>query len=74
MAVLETDDAAEAYIGPSTKVVDLKGRFAMPGFIDAHVHFAGFAAQQHDIQLMEVDSDEGLISRASTYGEKRGTR
>ncbi len=61
VAVLETDDEVEAYIGPSTKVVDLKGRFAMPGFIDAHVHFAGFAAQQHDIQLMEVDSDEGLV-------------
>ncbi len=24
--------------GPETKVVDLKGRFAMPGFIDAHTH------------------------------------
>ena len=62
VAVLKTDDEAEKYIDTSTRVIDLKGQFAMPGFIDAHVHFAGFSAQQHDIQLMEIDSDEGLIS------------
>src|SRR4051812_14088833 len=27
------------YIGPATKVIDLKGALATPGFIDAHVHF-----------------------------------
>ncbi len=29
---------ARAYVGPATKVVDLHGRFAMPGLVDAHVH------------------------------------
>ncbi len=60
-AVLENEAEAEAYIGPDTRVVDLDGKLAVPGFIDAHVHFAGFAAQQHDIMLMNVDSDEGLL-------------
>ena len=60
-AVLEDEAEAEAYIGPGTRVVDLDGKLAVPGFIDAHVHFAGFAAQQHDIMLMNVDSDEGLL-------------
>ena len=57
------DDAADAepYIGRNTRVVDLDGKLAVPGFIDAHVHFAGFAAQQHDIMLMNVASDEGLL-------------
>jgi predicted amidohydrolase YtcJ len=61
IAVLEDESEAEAYIGPGTRVVDLDDRLAVPGFIDAHVHFAGFAAQQHDIMLMNVDSDEGLL-------------
>ena len=26
--------------GPSTRIVDLQGRFAMPGFNDAHIHLA----------------------------------
>lgn len=30
----------QAWVGPNTRVVDLKGRFAMPGFNDAHVHLA----------------------------------
>ncbi len=60
-AVLTHEAEAEAYIGASTRVVDLDGKLAVPGFIDAHVHFAGFAAQQQDIMLMNVDSDEGLL-------------
>jgi len=61
VAVLDEDEGTEKYIGPSTQVIDLDGRFVMPGFIDAHVHFAQYAAQQHDIMLMNVDDDEGLI-------------
>ncbi len=29
-----------ALVGPNTRVVDLQGRFAMPGFNDAHIHLA----------------------------------
>jgi predicted amidohydrolase YtcJ len=61
VAVLDNDSKASRYIGPSTQVIDLESQFVMPGFIDAHVHFAGYAAQQHDIQLMNVDNDDGLV-------------
>ena len=60
-AVLDDGEEADRYICPSTRIIDLTGKLAVPGFIDAHVHFAGFAAQQHDIMLMNVDNDEGLI-------------
>ncbi|MCP4727763.1 MAG: amidohydrolase [bacterium] len=60
VAVLGGNDDPEQYIGPATKVIDLEGKLAVPGFIDAHVHFAGFSAQQHDIMLMNVDTDDGL--------------
>ncbi|HKI78375.1 MAG TPA: amidohydrolase family protein, partial [Ignavibacteriaceae bacterium] len=30
---------ANKIINKETKVIDLKGRFMMPGFIDAHTHF-----------------------------------
>lgn len=33
-----TNEAATNFIGPSTKVTDLKGRFLMPGLIDGHMH------------------------------------
>ncbi len=44
------DREIEAYIGPNTKVVDLQGRFAVPGLIDGHAHF-----MQGGFQLLEID-------------------
>ncbi|HEV2299304.1 MAG TPA: amidohydrolase [Candidatus Acidoferrales bacterium] len=35
-----SDDDVKKWIGPKTRVIDLHGRFAMPGFNDAHTHLA----------------------------------
>lgn len=35
-----SNDDIHAWIGPRTRVIDLHGRFAMPGFNDAHTHLA----------------------------------
>ncbi len=32
------NDEISAYIGPDTEVIELNGRFAMPGFIEGHGH------------------------------------
>ncbi|MFC2165779.1 amidohydrolase [Acidobacteriota bacterium] len=72
VAVLENDSETSKYIGSSTQVIDLKGQFVMPGFIDAHVHFAGYAAQQHDIQLMNVNDDDGLLKELQSVVENVG--
>ncbi len=39
------------WIGPRTKVVDLKGRRVVPGFNDAHVHFFDGGAGLASVQL-----------------------
>jgi len=36
-----TNEEIEHWVGPQTKVVDLGGKFVMPGFNDAHTHFGG---------------------------------
>ncbi|KPK90153.1 hypothetical protein AMJ80_08795, partial [bacterium SM23_31] len=59
-AVLEDDSDADAYIGANTKVIDLKGKFVLPGFIDSHVHFGSAGALINDANLMKVSDDEGL--------------
>ncbi|MGH9709248.1 MAG: amidohydrolase family protein, partial [Candidatus Acidiferrales bacterium] len=35
-----SNDDVRGWIGPHTRVIDLHGRFAMPGFNDAHTHLA----------------------------------
>ena len=72
VAVLDDDEKASPFIGTSTQVIDLEGQFVIPGFIDAHVHFAGYAAQQHDIQLMNVSDDDGLVKELQRVVENVG--
>jgi predicted amidohydrolase YtcJ len=65
-----TDDEVRPYIAANTKVIDLGGRLAMPGFNDSHVHFL-----QGSFQLLQVNlkntSDEAEFTRM--IGEKART-
>lgn len=42
--------------GPNTRVVDLGGRFVMPGFNDAHLHLAGAGFQKLTLDLTGTNS------------------
>jgi predicted amidohydrolase YtcJ len=36
-----TDEGAKRFVGPQSKIIDLKGRMVMPGLVDGHVHPLG---------------------------------
>ncbi len=55
--------------GPRTEVVDLSGRFACPGFIDCHTHFAKRALGISRVDLHGTKSLDDLLARL-----KRGRR
>jgi predicted amidohydrolase YtcJ len=38
IAYVGTDSGAVPFIGPQTKVIDLRGRMLMPGLVDGHSH------------------------------------
>ncbi len=38
-----TNQRIQAMAGPETRLIDLKGRSAVPGFIDTHNHYNGYA-------------------------------
>lgn len=49
--------------GAKTKVVDLRGRFACPGFIDCHTHFAKRALGITRVDLHGTRSREEVVAR-----------
>jgi predicted amidohydrolase YtcJ len=57
IVALGTDAAIAAYVGPKTEVIELAGRTATPGLIDAHAHaLPGALSQLQDLSLDKVTS------------------
>lgn len=48
--------------GPSTRVIDMRGRFVVPGFNDNHVHFAS-AAQFLEFNIMRAATQDQFVAR-----------
>jgi predicted amidohydrolase YtcJ len=63
VAVDQSPAALEAWIGPSTKVVELGGRTLLPGFVDPHTHFGltTFEPIAVDCNMPPVRSRQGAI-------------
>jgi predicted amidohydrolase YtcJ len=65
-----TDEEIKPYIAAGTKVMDLGGRLAVPGFIDAHTHFLAGSFQLLEVNLKNT-RDEAEFTRL--IGEKART-
>jgi predicted amidohydrolase YtcJ len=59
---LGSADEIKRLIGPSTTVIDLQGRLAIPGFIESHGHFTGVGGMQLELNLMNVDSWDKIVA------------
>lgn len=49
------------YIGPSTQVIDLNGRLAIPGFIDGHGHFTSLGRAMMVLDLTEARTWDDIV-------------
>jgi predicted amidohydrolase YtcJ len=58
-----TSEQMQAYVGPNTQEIDLHGRTAIPGFIDAHVHFIQGGFQLLEIDLKNTRSEADFVER-----------
>ncbi|MGH9430986.1 MAG: amidohydrolase [Terriglobia bacterium] len=56
-----TSDQVRAYVGKGTRVIDLGGKFAMPGFIDDHAHFMDGSFQLLEIDLKHTKSEAEFV-------------
>lgn len=49
-----TNDSIRPFVGPSTRVIDLRGQLAVPGLIESHGHFMGLGQSKVTLDLMDV--------------------
>jgi predicted amidohydrolase YtcJ len=56
--------------GPDTKIVDLGGRFVMPGFNDAHVHLAHAGQEKMSVNLVGAKTLDQFRERIAAAVEK----
>ncbi|MDX1481679.1 MAG: amidohydrolase family protein, partial [Woeseiaceae bacterium] len=65
-----TNDDIAAYIGPDTEVVELDGRFVMPGFIEGHGHFLSLGRSKQILDLNDVDNWDQIVSMVASAVDK----
>lgn len=68
LAVGSTDEI-DAYVGGDTRVIDLDGRLAVPGFIEGHGHFMGMGEAQMQLGLLETESWGQIVARVDSAVE-----
>lgn len=57
---------------PGARVIDLRGRLAVPGFIDNHTHFIDGGMQIWRVQLRDAATPQEFARRISQYAKKIG--
>ncbi len=62
-----SDADVAPFIGPKTRVVELKGRLVVPGFNDAHVHFLDGGFGLLSVDLREARDEADLARRLGDY-------
>lgn len=62
IAAVGSDSMIARWIGPATKVIDLQGRLAVPGFIESHGHFMGLGASLMELDLRKARSWDDIVA------------
>ncbi|UII23608.1 amidohydrolase [Fulvivirga ligni] len=67
---LGSNESIQAFLGDSTKVVELQGLTVTPGLIEGHGHFMGLGYNELNLNLMEVTSYEELVEKVKEAVDK----
>tara|TARA_Y100000996_G_scaffold29818_1_gene21204 strand:- start:722 stop:2464 length:1743 start_codon:yes stop_codon:yes gene_type:complete len=64
------DQKIDEFIGANTEVIDLDGRFVMPGFIEGHGHFMSLGRSKQILDLNDVGGWEEIVSKVAVEVDK----
>ena len=68
------DVAVASYVGPKTRVIDLDGKFVMPGLHDAHLHMQLVADLQFNLRMDAYQPWEKIVQAISEYAQAHPDR
>ena len=70
-----SNKTVDALAGPSTRVIDLNGRLAIPGFIEGHGHFTSLGASKMMLDLRGAKNWDEIVAMvaAAAREAKPGT-
>ena len=70
-----TNQEIQPYIGASTKIIELNGRLAIPGFIEGHGHFMGLGQSKMELNLRDAKNWDDIVAMvaAAAREAKPGT-
>jgi len=70
IAAVGTNEEIRRWMGKETKVVDAAGKSVLPGFIDAHAHFATGGFQLSSVDLRDASTPEEFTRRIGEHAKK----
>ena len=65
-----SNEEISSLIGSETKIVELNGRFAMPGFIEGHGHYLGLGRSKQILDLNDVKNWNEIVSMVAVAVDK----
>jgi predicted amidohydrolase YtcJ len=67
IAAIGSNDEMEKWKGANTLIIDAKGQFITPGFIDGHVHFITGGMGLASVQLRDAKTPAEFIERIKAF-------
>jgi len=65
-----SDQEINQFIGAETEIIELDGRFVMPGFIEGHGHYMSLGRSKQILDLNDVDGWEEIVSKVAVAVDK----
>lgn len=65
-----TDADVKPFIGPNTRVINLEGRRAIPGFVEGHAHFTGIGRTKLNLELMPTKTWDEIVAMVAAAAKK----
>jgi predicted amidohydrolase YtcJ len=70
IAAVGSDGEIRPWIGAKTKVIDLQGRTAIPGFIEGHGHFTGIGEFRQGLDLREAHTWDDILAQVARTAKR----